>query len=69
MKPLSILRPITVLIAMLVVFNLQASDMAKEKRWADQNLQIKVAGADHFFKGKSDILVKQVDAWIKQYRQ
>ncbi len=31
--------------------------------------QTMVPDADHFFKGKSDILVKQVVNWIKQYRQ
>lgn len=29
--------------------------------------QIKVEGADHFFNGKQDVLVKRINDWIKKY--
>ena len=29
--------------------------------------QIKVEGADHFFNGKQDVLVKRIHGWIKTY--
>jgi len=31
--------------------------------------QIKIDGADHFFKGKNDELIKQIAGWIKSYAE
>ncbi|MGD8546893.1 MAG: alpha/beta fold hydrolase [Thiohalophilus sp.] len=30
-------------------------------------LQVKIEGADHFFNGKTDILVKRVESWLDQH--
>ena len=57
MKPLSILKAITMLITMLMVFNLQASDVAKEKRWAEQIIDsLMVGDAEWLMAGKHKFL-------------
>jgi len=40
--------------------------IAKESGIKDYK-QIKVPGADHFFAGKNDVLVKTVDGWVARF--